>query len=159
MGVFALAGQLVIFFQSRDVFQGHPEYTGLVMGILSIPLFALFGAAFLFPWTSRTYSRTFDRRYPEVVKGVESLLREMGIPFHAGPPKPPRLMYIWRPDSVLVLERPPLVLQFLGNGGMEKYAGPLTRLYIGKFTKDTKAETRRIMARFDGIEPAEPPKS
>ena len=150
--ILMLVGQLLILLGNLELLRQYPdESVRTWMGILSIPLIGLAGAVFVLPWTVRTYSRLFAMDYPDTARRIEALLKSEGVPYRREG-KPARMFFIWRPNVVLVLEQPALLIQLMGTERPGRYVGSLTRVFVGKFTRDTKEATWRLMKRVDTLD-------
>jgi len=152
VGTFTLVGQFALFLRHLDVYREYPrESIGILMMLFSLGLVAFIGVAIMLPWTYRTYSRTFGMRYPDAALRIEAILKEAGMPYRMDPYKPARFLFIWRPNTIFVLDHPKLLIQLLGTEHPRRLLGDLTHVYVGKFTRDTKAETKRLLQRLDAI--------
>lgn len=61
-------------------------------------------------------------------------------------------MFSMRFDATFMLERPNLVVEVVGSKKPGKRFGSISRVYVGKFTKENKEATRRLLEELDKIE-------
>ena len=151
-GTFLLVGQLAILLRDLEVLKRFPEFSVVIVtAMLGLALLAFLLAAVMFPWTTRTYSTWFDLVFPQTAQRIEALLKEAEIPYRRDD-QPTQRLFIWRPDVVFVLDRPALLVQLRGAEWLRRRYGAITWVYVGRFTRDTKEETRRLLTILNRIE-------
>lgn len=152
-GTFVLALQTIFLLRNLDTYRQYPEQSlGVVTGLLSIPLIALVGAAFMLPWTVGRYSRTFDMDVPLAECHIEDVMRRAGMSFREGRSSARRLFFIWRPDAIFDLDHLDLTIQLFGTQVPRKWWGSITRVYVGRFDGRTRKELWRVLKLIDAIE-------